>query len=193
MRGLSILSVAVALTVAGGIVVFPSEAEIMGQSVPRVATEEQMKASLRQIKLVEESGAPLNLGALLTNGKPTLISLWAHWCPNCQAEMAEFKSVFGACADKWNVAFVSSRFSDYSKDLIKFRSFKTPWKLYNISREMQTPANYSIVRAFSGATPDGVVITPLHYFVSAKGDVQAIINGRMDLSSPQRAAAFCRP
>jgi len=192
MRLLPIFSLAVAMTGTPG-VVSPSVAEIMGQSVPRAATEAQMKASLRQIRLVDESGAPLNLGALLTNGKPTLISLWAHWCPNCQAEMAGLKTVFGACVDKWNVVFVSSRFSDYGKDLIKFRSFKTPWKLYNISRDMmQTPANYSIVRAFSGATPDGVVITPLHYFVSPKGEVQAIANGRMDFSSPQRAAAFCR-
>lgn len=191
MRLLSILRVATAAIGAVGVVP-PSEAEIMGQSIRRAATEEQMKASLRQIRLVDESGATLDLGALLTNGKPTLISLWAHWCPNCQAEMAGLKTVFGVCADRWNVVFVSSRFSDYGKDLVKFRTFKTPWQLYNISRDMQTPANYSIVRAFSGATPDGVVITPLHYFVSAKGEVQAIVNGRMDLSSPQRAAAFCR-
>lgn len=191
MRRLWISSIVVALLCVG--VVSPSIAEIMGQSVPRAATEEQMKASLRQIKLVDESGASVDLASVLTNGKPTLISLWAHWCPNCQAEMGGLKTVFGACADKWNVVFVSSRFNDYGKDLIKFRGFKTPWKLYNISRAMmQTPAKYSIVRAFSGATPDGVVITPLHYFVSSKGEVQAIVNGRMDLSSPQRAAGFCR-
>ncbi len=68
-----------------------------------------------------------------------------------------------------------------------------PWKLYNVSREMmETPSKYAILRAFSGATPEGGVITPLHYFLSSKGSVQAIVNGRMDFSSPRRVAAFCR-
>lgn len=191
MRLLSLFSVAAALLAAGGAA--PSVAEIIGQSVPRAVSEEQMKASLRQIKLVDENGATLDLAALLANGKPTLITLWAHWCPNCQAEMAGMKTLFDACPNKWNVVFVSSRFDDYSRDLAKFKSYDPPWKLYNVSRDMmETPSKYAILRAFSGATVDGVVLTPLHYFLSSKGSVQAIVNGRMDFSSPQRAAAFCR-
>jgi thiol-disulfide isomerase/thioredoxin len=170
-----------------------STAEIIGQSVPRAVSEDQMKASLHQIKLVDENGATLDLGALLANGKPTLITLWAHWCPNCQAETRGLKTLADACPSKWNLVFVSSRFGDYARDLAKFKSFGLPWKLYNVSRDMmETPNKYAILRAFSGATTDGAVITPLHYILSSKGSVQAIVNGRVDFSAPQRVAAFCR-
>ena len=189
MKFLPLFYIAAALATVGA---SPSTAEIIGQSVPRAVSEDQMKASLRQIELVDESGATFDLAALLANGKPTLVTLWAHWCPNCQAEVAGLKTLAGACASKWNVVFVSSRFSDYAKDLAKFNSFGLPWKLYNVSREMmETPSKYAILRAFSGATPEGGVITPLHYFLSSKGWVQAIVNGRMEFSSPRRAA-LCR-
>jgi len=191
MRFLSLFLVAAALAAISA--ASPTPAEIIGQSVPRAVSEDQMKASLRQIELVDESGVKLDLAALIVNGKPTLITLWAHWCPNCQAEMAGLKTLFSACPSKWNVVFVSSRFSDYAKDLAKFRSFGPPWKLYNVSRDMrEAPIKYEIVRAFSGVTLDGVVITPLHYFLSSKGEIQAIVNGRVGFSSPQRVAAFCR-
>jgi thiol-disulfide isomerase/thioredoxin len=190
MRFLSLFPAAAAFAAIS--VASPSPAEIIGQSIPRAVSEDQMKASIRQIELVDESGAKLDLAALITNGKPTLVTLWAHWCPNCRAEMAGLKTLFAACPNKWNMVFVSSRFSDYAKDLAKFRSFGPPWKLYNISRAMMAPNKYAIVRAFSGATPDGAVITPLHYFLSSKGAVQAIVNGRVNFSSPKRIAALCR-
>lgn len=190
MRLLSLSCVAALLT---AVAASHSTAEIIGPPVRRAATEDQMKASLRQIKLVDESGAELDLAALVANGKPTLITLWAHWCPNCQAETRGLTTIASACPSKWNVVFVSSRFADYAKDLAKFRSFGLPWKIYNVSKSMmETPARYAIVRAFSGATPDGQVITPLHYLLSSNGSVQAIVSGRMDFSSPQRVAAFCR-
>ncbi|PWB82736.1 MAG: hypothetical protein C3F11_10325 [Methylocystaceae bacterium] len=88
-----------------------------------------MKASLRQIELVDESGATYDLAALLANGKPTLVTLWAHWCPNCQAETAGLKTIARTCANKWNVVFVSSRFGDYAEDLTKFKRFGLPWKM----------------------------------------------------------------
>jgi hypothetical protein len=112
-----------------------STAEIIGQSVPRAVGEDRMKASLRQIELVDDSGARLAPAALLANGKPTLVILWAHWRPNCHAEIAGLRTLAGACPSKWNLVFVSSRFSDYAKDLTKFRCFGLPWKLSILSPE----------------------------------------------------------
>lgn len=46
-------------------------------------------------------------------------------------------------------------------------------------------------RAFCGATADGGVVTPLHSFVSRRGEVEPIGDARMDFEAPQRLAAFC--
>lgn len=170
----------------------PVAAEIIGQRIDRAASEEQMTASLRRIELVDASGARLDLTALLANGKPTLITLWAHWCPNCRAEIAGFHKIAAACPDKWNIVFVSSRFEDYAEDLAKFRGFGLPWKIYGVSKRMASdPGEYDILRAFVGATSNGEVLTPLHYFVSSKGKVDMIVNARMDFAAPPRLAAFC--
>ncbi len=129
---------------------------------------------------------------LFANGKPTLVTLWAHWCPNCRAEMEGLKGLAGKCGDKWNVIFVSSRASDYAKDLSTFKTYRLPWKLYNVSSQMMSDRKKDeILRAFLGAAHDGGVSTPLHYLLTAEGVVQAIVNARMDFAAPERARAFC--
>ena len=168
----------------------PVRCDVVGPPVARVASESRMKESLRAIELIDEKGAIFDLRAALGNGKPTLVTLWANWCPNCRAEMRGFKSIAEKCPDRWNVVFVSSRAADYEKDLERFRSFGLPWRLYRISPRMQRPENRGLLEAFSGATRQAEVLTPLHYIVSEKGDVAQIVNGGVDFSDPQRIA-FC--
>ena len=169
----------------------PACAEILGAPIQRAASEAKIKASLTEIELIDESGATFDLRATLKNGKPTLVTLWAHWCPNCQAELQGFKAIGRECPTRWNVVFVSSRAQDFQKDLSKFRSAGLPWRLYRTSARMETAEKRPLLNAFSAATQRGEVITPLHYLVSKTGEVQQIVNARMDLADPRRLAAFC--
>lgn len=169
-----------------------TRAEIIGMKVNRAVTEEHMKASLRAIELVDEKGAPLDLRGLLANGKPTLVTLWAHWCPNCLAEIRGFKAIVATCPDRWNMVFVSARAGDFPKDRAKFNRFGLPWKIHHVANAARTDlAKASVARAFYGETAEGGVVTPLHYLIAANGVVDAIVNGRMDFEEPQRLAAFC--
>ena len=169
-----------------------ARAEIIGAPTPRTVTEDEMKASLREIDLVGANGAPLDLRALMANGRPTLVSLWAHWCPNCLAEMKGFKAIAAACPDRWNMVFVSARASDYAKDAAKFKTYGLPWKIFRVGDSTKTDvAKAKSARAFYGATADGGVVTPLHYLVGASGRVDAIVSGRLNFEEPQRLAAFC--
>jgi thiol-disulfide isomerase/thioredoxin len=169
-----------------------ARAEIVGQPIKRAADEAEIKASLSRIELVDESGAPFDLRALLASGKPALVTLWAHWCANCKAEMAGFKKIAAACPEASNIVFVSARAGDYAKDLAKFETYDLPWKLYRVTPDVATDlAKAKTARAFYGATADGGVVTPLHYFVSRRGEVELIVNARMDFENPRRLAAFC--
>ncbi len=169
-----------------------ARAEIIGAQAPRAVTEKEMKASLREIELVGANGAPLDLRALMAGGRPTLVSLWAHWCPNCLAEMKGFKAIAAACPDRWNMVFVSARASDYARDAAKFKTYGLPWKIYRVGDSTKTDVAKAIsARAFYGATADGGVVSPLHYLVGASGQVDAIVNGRLNFEEPQRLAAFC--
>lgn len=170
----------------------PAHAEIVGMKVKRAVTEAQMKDSLRSIELIDASGAPLDLRGLMANGKPTLVTLWAHWCPNCVSEIRGYRAIAARCADRWNVVFVSARAGDYPKDLAKFSSYGLPWKIYHVADSARTdPAKAQVARAFYGATESGGVVTPLHYLLSAGGRVDAIVGAKLDFEEPQRLAAFC--
>jgi thiol-disulfide isomerase/thioredoxin len=171
----------------------PVTAEIIGMPVARMATEEEMKASLAKIELEDVNGSRLSLGNIIQNGKPTLITLWANWCANCRAEMADYKRIAATCPDQWNMVFVSSRTSDFPKDLAKIRSYVLPWKIYHVVETVSADKERNrIASAFYGATRAGEVITPLHYLISSSGHVDAIVNARMNFSEPKKLAAFCR-
>lgn len=168
----------------------PAVAEIIGMNVSRAAREEDMKASIGKVELEDEAGDRIALRDLIGNGRPSLITLWAHWCVNCRAEMADYKVIAASCPGRWNVIFISSRPADFGKDLAKYRSYGLPWKFYHVA---ETPKiEEGARRAFYGATKSGEVITPLHYLVSASGKVDAIVNARMNLAEPKKLAAFCR-
>ena len=169
-----------------------ARADILGMQVPRAVTEEEMKASLRQIDLVDEKGAPFDLAALIGKGKPTLVSLWAHWCTNCLAEAPGYQALAKACPQRWNVVFVSAIPKDFPKDIAKFKTYGLPWKFYRVADTTRTDiAKAKAARAFYGVTTEGAVVTPTHYFINGAGEVEAIVSGKMNFAEPERLAAFC--
>lgn len=170
----------------------PTAAEIVGMNVQRAATEEEMKGSITRIELQDESGARFSLRDLMQNGKPTLITLWAHWCANRRAEMTDYKIIASTCPQRWNVIFVSSRAADFARDLAKYRAYGLPWIFYHVAETSKTDERTRTTTAFYGATKSGEVITPLHYLVSSNGLVDAIVNARMNLAEPKKLTAFCR-
>jgi thiol-disulfide isomerase/thioredoxin len=185
MRSLTIL-----LACLGTVAI--ARAEIFGMQVERAVTEEEMKGSLREIDLVDEQGDPLDLRALMSNGKPTLVSLWAHWCPNCVAEAPGYQALAKACPQRWNVVFVSAIAKDFPKDLAKFKRYGLPWRFYRVGDSGKTDVvKAKAARAFYGATKEGGVVTPMHYLLNRSGAVEAIVAGRMDFTEPKRLAAFC--
>jgi hypothetical protein len=167
----------------------PVAAEVVGMNVSRAASEDEMKASIGKVELVDETGARVALRNLIGNGKPSLVTLWAHWCVNCRAEMTDYKVIAATCPERWHVIFISSRPADFAKDLAKYRSYGLPWKFYRLA---EAPKSDDGRMAFYGATKSGEVITPLHYLLSASGKVDAIVNARMNFSEPRKLAAFCR-
>lgn len=172
--------------------VSPAYAEIIGMQIDRSASEEEMKLSLRKIRLADEKGAMLDLNSIMNNGKPTLVTLWAHWCLNCRAEIPGYKSIAKACPDKWNVVFVSARSSDFPKDIARYKTFNLPWTFYHVVEPKSDDKDgRNTARAFYGATADDGIITPLHYLISRTGKVDVIVNAKMDFESPEKLKAFC--
>lgn len=168
------------------------KSEIIGADIKRIASEQKMIDSLFQAQIKDSQNHTQYLKNIINNGKPTLVTLWAHWCINCLAEIKGFRAVSEKCPNEWNIVFVSARPNDYAKDIVKFNSFKLPWNIYRgpeLGNKGSPEANIS--SAFYGLTHDEGVLTPLHYFLSKNGKVEAIVNAKFDLSEPIRLAGFC--
>lgn len=165
---------------------------VIGNDPPRAVTPQQMEQALRQMAFIGNDDSPFDLSAILDNGRPTLITLWAHWCAVCQAEMVGFRELARKCGDALNVVFVSSRVSDYAADLKKFLSYDLTWQIVGVARSMLADASsYAVYRAFSGITRDGSVVTPMHYFVAANGKLDTILFTPVDFSTPESVAMAC--
>ncbi len=99
----------VAILIFSTLSIGETRAEIVGMKVDRAVTEDDMKASLRQVELVDEKSKPLDLRGLMASGRPTLVTLWAHWCPNCLAEMKGFRAIAAACPNRWNMVSINNQ------------------------------------------------------------------------------------
>lgn len=169
-----------------------ASAEIVGMNIQRIATEEEMKASLRTIDLEDANGHVFPLNSVIGNGKPTLVTLWAHWCTNCRAEIPGYQAVAKTCPDRWNIVFVSARAADFNKDIAKYKTFDLPWKFYHVREYVGRDNHISKdIKAFYGLTKDDGVLTPLHYLIAADGTVDAIVNAKMDFQAKDKLKAFC--
>lgn len=167
-------------------------AEIIGPEIKRISSEQEMIDALSKVQIKNNQNKIESIDSIIHNGKPTLVTLWAHWCLNCVAEIKGFRAVSENCPNEWNIVFVSARPDDYMKDSIKFKSFKLPWNIHRGPELGSKGSSESKVSsAFYGISNDQVVLTPLHYLLSKEGKVEAIINAKFDLSEPARLAAFC--
>jgi thiol-disulfide isomerase/thioredoxin len=174
------------------VISIPAFAEIVGMHVERSASEDEMKASLRVINLMDEQGQIFPLKSFIGNGKPTLVTLWAHWCTNCRAEIPGYQAIAKTCADRWNIVFVSARAEDFNKDIAKYKTFGLPWRFYHVQENQGHGAQRSNeIKAFYGLTKDDGVLTPLHYLIASNGRVDTIVNAKMDFGSKEKLNAFC--
>ncbi|WBX91053.1 TlpA family protein disulfide reductase [Achromobacter mucicolens] len=62
-----------------------------------LAPPDQSPPALAQLRLQDLSGAPVALSAY--QGKPTVVNLWASWCPPCRREMPAFEAAQAAYPD----------------------------------------------------------------------------------------------
>ena len=171
----------------------PAQSEIIGPKLQRLGTEFQMVESLNNIMLVDEYGKQSTLRSYLAHGRPTLLITWERNCLNCLSEISGLSKIAEKCPDVWNIIFVSIDKMTYFNDLKKFNNYQLPWKLYYVKIQSNVSIKENMMQKFFfGETVDGIIATPLHYFVSKEGMVEAIVNAKIDFGEKQRLEAFCK-
>lgn len=89
----------------------------VSSAVPAVAREKALTtgraiATLAQVKVTARDGRSVPLGSRVRPGKPTLISIWASWCPPCIAEAPYLDKIRKDLGDRYNFIYVNRREGD---------------------------------------------------------------------------------
>jgi thiol-disulfide isomerase/thioredoxin len=64
-------------------------------------------ATLARVPLKARSGTSISLGSRVASGKPTLIAIWASWCPPCIAEAPYFAKMRKDLGGGYNFLYVN--------------------------------------------------------------------------------------
>lgn len=72
--------------------------------------------SLAAVPLRAPGGAPVTLGSRVVGGKPTLISIWASWCPPCIAEAPHLAAMRRHLGSRYNFISINRRVGDPDPD-----------------------------------------------------------------------------
>lgn len=115
---------------------------------------------------------------LQTHGKPTVINLWASWCPPCRREMPMLTKVAAASR---NVTFL---FVNEGEGSDKVRAFLASAKL--------APANVLLDPGHAVAKHYGTLGLPVTLFIGADGRLRADQVGEISLESVQDNLARLR-
>lgn len=73
----------------------------------RAATTGRSIMSLAGVPLKTRGGKPILLGSRIAPGKPTLISIWASWCPPCIVEAPYLNKMRKDLAGRYNFLYVN--------------------------------------------------------------------------------------
>lgn len=100
-----------------------------------LAPSPQPQPELAALALAQPDGTPASLSAF--HGKPTVINLWASWCPPCRREMPAFAD---AQAGNPDVNFVFLNQGETPEDLSRFLDQHAP-DLRNVLRDPASAAS----------------------------------------------------
>ena len=128
-------------------------------------------SALASLSVADANGDSVTLETA-ANGKPTVINVWATWCPYCIDEMQDFQALYDKYGDRVQFVMLDSanRSSEVAKaqDFVKEQGFTFP-VFYDLNWEVQ--------RFF------GVRGLPTTIVIDAGGEVVSSRSGRIVATS----------
>lgn len=120
-----------------------------------------IKDQLPSVELIDLKGDKINIQEHTSQGKLSIVSLWATWCGPCRKELNAYKSVHEEWTKKYNVEFIAIS-TDRPKARNKMKSM--------ISSQGW---NYTMLQDHTGAmaTELNVRSIPMSYLVNGKGEI----------------------
>lgn len=82
----------------------------MGHLVLEYAMEEPLPNDVKNWEIVDLSGKTISFESF--QGKPTILSFWATWCPPCRSELSELNKLKEKWENRINIVSVSEESND---------------------------------------------------------------------------------
>ena len=131
------------------------------QAVRGVNKPERKGPSAPDTKLLDELGNTIALSSKF--GKPTIINIWASWCPPCREEMPYFLEAYRQYGDKVNFVMINATGSHPDETAEKAQAYLKEAGLTDL------PIYYDDQRQNQIAF--NAVSLPTTYILNAKGEI----------------------
>ena len=138
----------------------------------QTSTAGRTLATLSRTPLKTRDGARLLLGSRIAAGKPTLISIWASWCPPCVTEAPYLNKIRKDLGGKYNFLYVNRSDGDPDPDqpAASVAQFLARGGMSDVDYVIADVAAYrQIVGKDLSAIPDGKVGIPRVYLFDRNG------------------------
>lgn len=129
-------------------------------------------ATLTGLTVKTRDGRSIPLGSRVAAGKPTLISIWASWCPPCIAEAPYLNKIRKDLGDRYNFVYInrSDGDPDPTQPPVAVAQFLARAVMSDVDYVVADVAAYRrIVGKDLRDIPDGKVGIPRVYLFDAKG------------------------
>lgn len=138
-------------------------------------TRVELDAIAPDFSLVDTNGKVVKLSDFM--GKPVVLTFWATWCPNCNAEMPILQETYRLKNQQF-VMLAIHRDPSVSPDKVAEHVKKRDWMFSHVLT--QAKQNTPGVDSLQSVTSQYVVIgQPETYFIDAKGVVREVHRGNM--------------
>ena len=138
----------------------------------RPATIGRPIAAITGIVLHDRRGGRVTLGTRVLRGKPTLISVWAAWCPPCRAEAPMLNQLRHGFGPSYNFVYINRRAGNPDPDQpqTSVDGFLARGGLSDVDYLVaDVPTYQKIIGADAGAIPAGKVGIPRVYLFDRRG------------------------
>ena len=120
-----------------------------------------VKDQLPSVELLDLKGDKINIQNYTSQGKLSLVSMWATWCGPCRKELNAYKDVHMQWSKKYNVEIIAiSTDSPKARNRMKSMIATQGW-------------NYTMLQDHTGAlsTEMNVRSIPMSYLVNGAGEI----------------------
>ncbi len=148
--------------------------DLKSDYIPENISQENMSEEPIEFTVIDESGKEINFSSVY--GKPSVVNIWATWCPYCIEEFPDFQDMYDKYKDKINFLMINA--TDGQNETVEKASDFIKNTGYSF------PVYYDVYFEASGTF--SATHLPTTFFIDSNGNAVTYARGKLDRESLEK-------